>query len=394
MKKSKEANYILKNYKYYLFCKSSIWVAPIITIFYILNNLSFTEIFIIASYYQIAVAFFEVPTGAFADRYGHKKSVLLGLILIAVSLCLYPLYSSFWYFIAIETILAVGATLISGADEALFYDTLKEDGREKEYAKIKGIARQYVFLSQLIGSIIASLLYTINPKLPFFISGTIIFIAFLIFAKFKEIKHSSTANITSEKYITQIKESGKYIYKHKKLRTVIIYAALINMTYASLIHTYAPYFISVGVDEKYFGIIFAIFNVVALLASRYNGLYIEKTKPYTLIILGIILIISYMILGFVTIKIGIIGILLQQIYRGISATTFQKYINKYSPSEKRATILSYHSLVVTLIGGSFGILTGIMIDNLNINSAYLIIGAITIIITVTMFYYLNKNLSN
>ncbi len=385
-------NYLIKNFKYYIFCKSSLWVAPIITLFYLLNKLSYTEIFIIASFFKVATALFEVPTGAFADKFGHKKSVLLGLLVISLSLFLYPLGASFWYFIIIEGLIAIGFTLISGADESLFYDTLKELGKEMEYAKLRGSAKQYSFLSGLIGSIVASFLYVINPVFPFFISGIIVLLGLFIVLKFKDIE--SDKKETKVSYFKQIKESGIYVFKHKKIRTIIIYAALINMTYASLVFTYTPYFLSVGIKESYFGIIFALFNVIALFSARYNGVYIEKTKPYSLIILGVILFISYITLGLVTIPIGIIGILFQQVYRGISTTTYTKYINKCSPSNKRATILSYFSLVITLCGGAFGILIGIFLDITTVHITYLILAVITLILVISLHFYLNKNLKS
>ncbi len=385
-------NKIINNYKYYLFCKSALWIGPILTLFYLLNNLSYTEIFIIASFYKIAVAFFEVPTGAFADKFGHKKSVLLGLLIVTLCIILYPLGSTFWYYILIETLLAVGATLISGADESLFYDTLKSEGLESDYTKYKGRAKQYSFLSQLIGSLVAAYLFVISPELPFFVSGIVIFIGLLIFSTFKEVSNSDDVN-KNISYFKQIKETGVYIFKHKKIKTIIIYASLIHMTYMSLVHTYTPYFLSVGIDEKYFGIIFALFNIVALLSSRYNDFYIKMTKPNSLIFLGIILFLSYIVLGLVTIPIGIIGICIQQIYRGINDTTIRKYINKCSPAEKRATILSYLSLVITLVGGLFGVFLGIILDYTDINTTYLILASITLIITVIMYFFLKKNLT-
>ncbi len=385
-------NRVINFYKYYLFCKSALWIGPIITLFYLLNNLTYTEIFIIASFYKVAVAFFEVPTGAFADKFGHKKSVLLGLLIIAISIALYPLGTTFWYYILIEGLVAIGATLISGADESLFYDTLKSEGLDNEYTKFKGRAKQYSFLSQLIGSLVAAYLFVINPGLPFFVSGIMVFIGFLIFSTFKEVTNVNEVN-ESVSYFRQIKETGAYIFRHKKIRTIIIYAALIHMTYTSLVHTYAPYFLSVGIEEKYFGILFALFNIIALFSSRYNDFYIKMTKPNSLIFLGIILFISYITLGLVTIPIGIVGICIQQIYRGINDTTYRKYINKCSPTEKRATILSYLSLVVTLVGGLFGVGLGIVLDYTDINITYLILAGITLFITIVMYYYLKRNLT-
>ena len=380
---------MINRYKLYLFFKNGIWIGPIITLFYLLNKMTFTQIFLIASSYKIAVAFLEVPTGAIADKIGHKKSVLIGMLISAIGIFMYPLLNNFLYYIMCEVIIAIGATFISGADEALFYSCLKKENLENKYSKFMGTAKQYGFLSQMIGSLVSIPLFQINPYLPFIISSLLYILGFITFLKFEDDVIKEETKIS---YLKQITETGKYIFKHKRLRTIILYIALINMTYVSIVFTYTPYMLDVGISESYFGIIFAIFNIVALISAKFTDKFIKLTKKKTLVALGCLLLISYTLLGLIRIEIGIIAILFQQVFRAVNRTVSNKYINKCVSKEKHATILSYLSLLITLLGGAFGVILGVIMDNFNIFETYLILSLITALILFIMNHILNKNL--
>ncbi len=382
---------IVLKYKWYLFFKSSMWLAPIITLFYLFKELSIFEIFIISTIYKFAVAFFEVPTGAFADKIGHRNSVILGTSIIALALLFYPLGNKFIYFTIFEILIALGAAFVSGADDSLFYDTLKQNSEEKNYVKYRGKAFQYSFLSQIIGAIVSVYLFEINEVYPFIISSILIFIGVIVFSTLKDVSNTRELNKDTS-YFSQIKVTGKYVINHKRIRTIIFYSAFLSMFMASINYSYAIYFTGIGIDVIYFGYIYALFNVVALLSSRYADKIQKFTKPYSLLFLGIILFLSFLGSGLVTLEIGVIFILFQQIYRGITKTIVNKYINKAAPTEKRATIQSYYSLITTLFGGIFGILLGFIMDYINVFNTYLILAGFLLIGLIFMNTELNKNL--
>jgi MFS family permease len=90
----------------------------------------------------------EVPTGAVADRFGRRVSLLLGFATGAIAVLVYVSTPRLGVFLFAEVMLAVSYTLISGADEALLYDSLVASGRTErakrdiarlESAKLGGI---------------------------------------------------------------------------------------------------------------------------------------------------------------------------------------------------------------------------------------------------------------
>src|SRR3989344_3248955 len=98
----------------------------------------------------------EIPTGAIADYIGRKHSIALGALVVAVAALVYGSVAEFEIFLLGEFLFAAAMALISGADEALLYDSLKEAGREEERKKVFGRANSFHLLGMLVAAPIGS----------------------------------------------------------------------------------------------------------------------------------------------------------------------------------------------------------------------------------------------
>ena len=78
----------------------------------------------------------EIPTGVIADRFGRKTSMILGSLVLSIAALIYGSIPHFYNFLFSEFLFAVGITLISGADKAILYDSLKENNQEHLSIKI------------------------------------------------------------------------------------------------------------------------------------------------------------------------------------------------------------------------------------------------------------------
>jgi MFS family permease len=111
-------------------CWMHLMSAVIIPFFREWGGLSFVQIFGLQTWFMLSSFLMEVPTGAVADRFGRKVSVALGGFLLATATLLYGAVPRLAVFVAAEALFAVAIALISGADEALAYDSLLASGRE------------------------------------------------------------------------------------------------------------------------------------------------------------------------------------------------------------------------------------------------------------------------
>ncbi len=83
----------------------------------------------------------EVPTVDGADRWGRKTSIAIGSIVYAASMFLILAEAMSPAFLLGYALWNTSFAFVSGADQALLYDTLKADGRESEAAKQSGRSR-------------------------------------------------------------------------------------------------------------------------------------------------------------------------------------------------------------------------------------------------------------
>src|SRR4029077_13537359 len=84
-----------------------------------------------APHHQPLVAFlFDVPTGAFADALGRRRSFMVGCLLRCFAFGLYFLSHTYVLFLIAEAIDAIGTTFCNGAVDAWGVDALDESGFE------------------------------------------------------------------------------------------------------------------------------------------------------------------------------------------------------------------------------------------------------------------------
>lgn len=137
------------------------WLAPLrqlpvsaayLTPFFISNGLNLTQIFLLQAFFSFLYLLLEVPSGKFADKYGRALSVKLCRPLAGMAMICYGCSDQLWQFVICEAMMAFAQSLISGADSALLYDSLKADGRhEKEFGRLSQRMLALGFGSQAIG---------------------------------------------------------------------------------------------------------------------------------------------------------------------------------------------------------------------------------------------------
>jgi len=123
------------------------------------GGISFFEVMVLQAAFMLSIVLLEVPTGAVADFLGRKFSLALGALSLVGAALLYSAYPGFWLFLVAEFVFAGGVALLSGADEAFVYDTLRQAGRENLSKDVLGrygsIAMLGMLVSPPIGSWIA-----------------------------------------------------------------------------------------------------------------------------------------------------------------------------------------------------------------------------------------------
>ncbi len=162
-------------------CWMHLMSAVIIPFFREWGRLSFVQIFGLQTWFMLMNFLMEVPTGAVADRFGRKVSVALGGFLLAAATLLYGSFPHIGVFVVGEALFAVALTLISGADEALAYDSLLACGRAAEASRVmsrlEAAKLAGILAGALSGAVVAARLGVRWPMLlqaiPMALSGVV-----------------------------------------------------------------------------------------------------------------------------------------------------------------------------------------------------------------------------
>jgi MFS family permease len=339
------------------------FMAPITTLFYIQRGLNFSQIFIIMLTIVVFMFLFEIPTGIFGDKYGRKTSIIVGIGLLLLANLLLIWAHSFIFFLMLYAILGIAVTFFSGSDEALIFDSLKEEGKEeamKKYmARLNAASFIPVAITAPIGAIIAKDL-TENQFIIVIALGAL-FLFFSLVMSFTLKEPKIQGGLHKKSALSLFKSSFKDIKK-----SPIIVRLFINKTLVLIIcsHIFGvlwqPYLKESGVPIIWFGVLVALSALaIAYLSSRIDA--IEKYVPNKefLFLTAFLAFIAFLLGAFIrNLYFAIILYFVIRIVLWLRDPIFSHYINQHIESHNRATVLSalsmadsFFDIVIFLIAG-------------------------------------------
>jgi MFS family permease len=349
-------------------------VMPIVVLFYQENGLSMSQIFILKSIYSVAMVATELPSGYLADVWGCRKTILFGAILGTLGILIYSFSSDFYSFVFAEIVLGIGFSFISGADSAMLYDSLKAENRENEYIKYEGRITSGGNFAEALAGVAGGLLASISLRTPYYFQIVVAAIAIPAAYFLKEPQH--TLERTHLKMI-EIISIVKLTYRQPEMRNAILissFTGAATLTYAWFVQ---PYFQKAGVPVSVFGILWTLLNLSAGVFSMFSY-RIERFLGKRNSLLFIVIFIS---LGFIltSLEISLVGIAILfgfYMVRGLATPVLKDYINQYTDSKVRATILSVRNLEIRIIFAAVGPVLGYLTDTFSLQTALMVTGII------------------
>lgn len=328
----------------------------------------------------------EVPTGVLADKIGRKRSVVIALLLQTVGEFLYFFAKDYFAFVLIAILAGVGYAFLSGANEALVYDSLPEKDRDVEMKKSMGlIGSSYqlaFFVAPLIGGLIVSQLVLSKFLMAIFFTACSVAVAFLISLTLKEpqdgYKHSE------ESPLTIFKEGFNEVKNNRRLKWLIAISVLTATFSNSLLSLYQPYFAKASVPTFWIGASLSLGGLLAFLLLKYAYVIEKKLGRVGFLVVTIWPGIMYLLLAMVSLPVLLIPIFIIA-YASMEARNplLSSYKNEQIKSKNRATVLSlinmFGSLYVAVMGLFFG-----RIADYSIPIAFVSIGLLIVVFAVVL----------
>ncbi len=360
-------------------CGNLVFFVPVIVIFFQARGLSMTQVMLLQTAFAVAVVALEVPSGFFADRVGRRPSIFLGAGAVTAACVVYGTGYGFGQFLAAELLWAAGASLISGADTAVLYDTLLALGREDKYQKIEGHASFLALSGAAAAAVVGGFVATAGLRLTFYLTAAALAVAVVAALFLREPPRSKGGHPRGELYF--LYKIGRFaLYKNVEVRWLILLAALINGLGTVAFWLYQPYFELCRIPLPYFGLIFALFNVFAAFSGKI-AFAVERAigKRLTLICLPVLLGASLVAMAAFVTPFGFLFVLFAQFVRGFSHPVIADYINRHTWSDKRATVMSIKNLMTRVVFIITAPAIGATVDAADVRSGLLLTAAATVV---------------
>lgn len=279
-------------------------ITPIKTIFFITYLSTLSDI---SLYKLIMIAFvflLEIPSGYISDKYGNKATIVCSYLLTVISFIMIIVYSNHLVFIIANAMMGIANALLSGAKNS--YLLILCDESNIRYKEIKISASAYKKIFELFLMSISGLCLKINIYLPFILTMGlyIILLSIVLLQKSdKQIINHFNENKSKDNILKVTKKITKDIFKNKNLMNELIFYTIISTLLISNFDFYNIHFKNLGIDEKYFGLIYSLFMIVNFVGIKlYHKGISKKKKILCFVLLPItfvtILIKNNLILGY------------------------------------------------------------------------------------------------
>ena len=346
MEPSKKTLIIAKRYFYlYTFFSSFFIFLPVLISIYKYRGISISEILLLESIYNIVIALFEVPTGILGDKIGHDKSVIIGVIGLAITFGIFAFSNDLISIIVVQIMLGIFTSCISGSDI----------GSISKLESINSVKDGTIFYNIYAIS-------TLSMLSSYVLSGVIIkadstglwvmlieAVVTIMSAVFYMLYHFSKKKAIS---LVVIYDKNKKKIRKTDDQTNPVNGRLVEVCACGLLlgilssgYLVSQFFINnLEINSKYFGFIYCLISISSIVFSRINS----KMKSMTVILMPILFVIPcfnylFMIVPF---------ILLYAYLKARVIPFVQEYISSRT-EEHKARNLSIGSMINNLINGIF-----------------------------------------
>lgn len=404
MAKSKKSPFLIQNIRLFIAFRvffNARFYYPVFTIIFLDFGLTIEQFAILNSIWAATIVLAEVPSGALADTIGRKKLLLTTSLLMMAEmllLCFVPLGNIdiiFWAFLINRILSGLAEAMASGADEAIAYDSLVEEGDEKDWPKVLSVQMRISSFASIITMTVGAILYDpsimnrilnlFSPGLsltqqdtmrfPLYLTLVLSVLAIITVNRMREteVEHTDTlADPTNSSLLESLKttwEAGVWITRTPFALTIILFGMSFDHVVRMIVTMTSQYYRLIQIPEALFGLIGAGIAILGLVVPK-----IAEKMAGTFSATQNALIISFItVLGFfgLTTFIPFFGIApMALVFISIMLTSFftSHYLNRITASNRRATVLSFKGLAFNLAYGGIGLLFAGLMQNLKQNT--------------------------
>lgn len=328
------------------------FVSATYALFLLSKGLTILEMNLVNVFFMAGNFVFEIPTGVYADFFGRKKSVVIHAVLLGLGGLVYFVSQSFWFFVLAELIVALAYTFASGALDAWLTDNVGENwvGRT-DYIFSQG--QVFSKSALIVGGIVGAYLGSLNLAYPWFLvflTGAFMALVTAMYMKDDApVRKSFGLRAGVKQMATITRDSFRYGFGHPVVLWLVMSSFVAFLAFQPLNMFWAPRFTAMaGGQVDVAGWLWAAMSVMMVAGSLTAKQLVRKQVKYWKILLASV--------GFMAVPILLSSVMpvfwlaagffvIHEIGRGIDRPVRLAYLNKFLSADKRATLLSFDSMV-------------------------------------------------
>jgi MFS family permease len=360
-----------KAYAYQLLHALQLWWPIWVIYLQVERGLSLTQITALDAPFFLVQLVSEVPTGAVADRFGRKTSLMIASLLVAAAVFVFGIAENYLVILVSYLLWGVGFTFQSGADSALIYESLKHVGRERDYTKIQGRYGSLESAGMIVGGLLgAPLAAATDLSTPIVLSAGMSLLSFFVALTFKE--PASHAHGLS--YLETVRGGVGYAFRRKAVRYCVLYAALSQVVGFAPFIFVQPFLVGHGAAIGSLGLFTTPLRVMTMLGMIFAYRAAGGWRWLLFALQPVVFLGAYGgIAGWDSI--GAFGLFpLISLFGGLRQPLIIDYVNSRVPGEQRATILSVRPLLFAFVIAAAEPALGVIADEASLRAMFLVAG--------------------
>ncbi len=352
------------------------------------NPTKITTLLIICSAVKVL---FGIPSGAFADRFGRKNTLLLSNLCGIISLFFFLLRRDYSDFVISYITLGLWFTLEAGSIEAFIYDNMKELGIAKDYAKYNSrkCAISDIALSLSVLSTSYMVLFGYNIIIILTIFTSCICTSVIILSMKDTNRHDKNIKKLNKGYWKILKKGFIYSFKHKTILKFIIFIVFMNSFVYVLDNYYELILFHITNNLSLVPILMAIGAANASFWQVFTAGFIQKKKVIFTILIILISVTSILI-GF-----SLYSFPVSYIFLLICWSGFQIAFNVVNakkqiiiPSKIRATVNSVEGFLLGISGIVYLFIFGHIVELTSYRIGFMILSSATLLLAAMFLFIL------
>lgn len=353
-----------------LYTLSAALIWGVNTLFLLDAGLSFFEVFVANAAFSAGMVVFEVPTGVVADTLGRRVSFLLSVAVLGTTTLLYvglaQTEAGVVAFAAVSVGMGLGFTFYSGAMEAWLVDALAVSGYQGILDRVFARGQQVTGAAMLVGTVGGGLLGQIDLAVPYLVRSVLLaavfVIAYVVMHDLGFTPRRVPAGELPGAIARNARAGMKFGWGERSLRLLMLASLVQGGFLMWAFYASQPYLLELLDSDAIWvaglvaaGVALSMMagNQVVHIASRYCG-----RRTTLLVAAACVESVAAVVLGLTgSFWVAVPAFLLVTASFGVTSPVRQAYLHQVVPTEQRATVVSFDSMVSNVggIGGQVGL---------------------------------------